>query len=152
MFLNPEVAGVGMNETQARKEGIGYIVAGMKYKYLNRAIAMRNTDGFFKIIVTNDDEMKILGLRAMGAHASSSIGYVALLIKQGLGIRQLADLIHPHPSITEGIQACARMLLGKSIMKPEVFQGIKCYSVSKDGKVQDHNPNRVYNQPKAELN
>ena len=152
MFLNPEVAGVGMNETQARKEGIGYRVAGIKYKFLNRAIAMRNTEGFFKIIVTNDDDMKILGLRAMGAHASSTIGYVALLIKQGLGIRELADLIHPHPSISEGIQACARMLLGKSIMKPEVFGGISCYSVSAQGKITDHNPSDRYNKSKTVLN
>ena len=138
MFLNPEVAGVGMNETTAKKNGIAYRVSSMKYKYVNRAIAMRKTDGYFKILVSDDDEMKILGMRVLGNHASSTIGYVALLIKQGLGIRELADLIHPHPSITEGIQECARMLLGKSIMKPEVFsQHISCYRVTSEGKIDN---------------
>lgn len=152
MFLNPEVAGVGMNEMQARKAGIGYRVASMKYKFVNRAIAMRKQEGFFKILVSDDKEMKILGMRVLGNHASSTIGYVALLIKQGLGIRELANLIHPHPSITEGIQECARMLLGKSIMKPQVFsQHIRCYSVSAEGKVTDFHGTLDQNQQKMQV-
>lgn len=140
MFLNPEVAGVGMNEITARAKGIPYRMASMKFKYVNRAIAMRKLDGFFKILVTDDDEMRILGMRAMGNHASSTIGYLALLIKLKLGIRELANLIHPHPSITEGIQECARMLVGKSIIKPEVFgQHIKCYRVTADGRIENLN-------------
>ena len=95
-----------------------------------RAIAMRKTQGFFKIIVTNDDEMKILGMRAVGEHASSAIQAVALLIKQGDGIEQLAELVHPHPSIVEGIQECVRMLLNKSIFKSSVFEDkLACYSL-----------------------
>ena len=53
---------------------------------------------------------------------------VALLISMNKGIVELADLIHPHPSIIEGIQECLRMLLGKSIFKAEVFEDkLKCY-------------------------
>ena len=115
MFLNPEVAGVGMNEQQAQK-------AGLNYRCIPRAVAMRNTQGFFKILVTDDEQMKILGLRAVGEHASSAIQAVALLIATEKGIDELAELIHPHPSIIEGIQECIRMLLGKSIYKPYIFQ------------------------------
>lgn len=136
MFLNPEVAGVGLNETNAKKQKIAYRVATMKYKFVNRAIAMRKMEGYFKILVSDDEDMRVLGMRVLGNHASSTIGYVALLIKQGLGIKELANLIHPHPAITEGIQECARMLLGKSIIKPEVFsQEISCYAVSANGVV-----------------
>jgi dihydrolipoamide dehydrogenase len=46
---------------------------------------------------------------------------VSLLISMKRGIRELAELIHPHPSIIEGIQECARMLLGTSIYKPHLF-------------------------------
>lgn len=138
MFLNPEVAGVGMNEIQAKRKGIAYRCAKMPYKLVGRAIAQRNTSGFFKILVTDDEEMKILGMRAMGNHASSTIEAMALLIKKKMGIRELADLIHPHPSIVEGIMSCARMLLGKSIMKPEVFhRDMSCYRVSAKGKVEN---------------
>jgi dihydrolipoamide dehydrogenase len=43
------------------------------------------------------------------------------MMRTGIGIRELADLIHPHPSITEGVQECARMLLGTSLFKSPVF-------------------------------
>ncbi len=122
MFLSPEVAGVGMNEIQARKEGVSYKVVSLDYSCIPRAIAMRNTNGFIKILVTNDQEMKILGMRVVGEHASSAIQAVALLISMGHGINELAELIHPHPSIIEGIQECCRMLLKKSILKPSVLR------------------------------
>jgi dihydrolipoamide dehydrogenase len=122
MFLSPEVAGVGMNEIAAQKAGISYKVVSLDYGCIPRAIAMRNTTGFLKIIVANDDEMKILGMRVIGEHASSAIQAVALLISMGHGIRELAELIHPHPSIIEGIQECCRMLLNKSILKPSVLR------------------------------
>jgi dihydrolipoamide dehydrogenase len=90
---------------------------------------MRKTKGFFKIIVTNDNGMRILGMRAVGEHASSAIQAVAYLVHTNQGIRELADMIHPHPSIIEGIQECLRMLLGKSIYKPAVFKDkLQCYT------------------------
>ena len=82
---------------------------------------MRRTKGFFKLIVTDDAEMRVLGMRAVGEHASSAIQAVALMISTGMGITELARLMHPHPSITEGVQECARMLMGTSIFKPEVL-------------------------------
>ena len=130
MFLTPEVAGVGMNEQQAQKSEINYRVASFDYRCIPRAVAMRNTQGFFKILVSDDDEMRILGLRAVGEHASSAIQAVALLIATNKGIDELAELIHPHPSIIEGIQECIRMILGKSIYKPYIFKDylqFKCY-------------------------
>lgn len=121
MFLDPEVAGVGLNEQECRKRGIAHRVARIDYSCLARAIAMRRTKGFFKLIVTNDAEMHILGMRAVGEHASSAIEAVALMIRLGIPVRELAELVHPHPSITEGVQECARMLLGRSIFKPAAF-------------------------------
>jgi dihydrolipoamide dehydrogenase len=91
---------------------------------------MRKEDGFFKIIVTNDDEMKILGMRAVGEHASSTIQAIGLMIKMNLSIKHLSELVHPHPSIVEGIQECVRMLLNKSIFKSSVFKDkLACYSL-----------------------
>jgi dihydrolipoamide dehydrogenase len=138
MFLNPEVASVGLNETQARKKKIPYRLASMHYRYVNRALAMHKLDGFFKILVSDDDEMKILGMRVMGPHASSTIMAVALMISMDIGIEHLAELIFPHPSIPEGIQECARMLMGNSIVKPEVFNlDVRCYRVDAEGRIED---------------
>jgi len=123
MFLNPEVAGVGLNETQAREKGMDYKVVTLDYSVIPRAIAKRNTQGFIKLLVTNDDQMKILGMKVVGNHASSAIQAVALLISMDKGIEELAECVHPHPSITEGIQECVRMLLGKSLFKPYALKG-----------------------------
>ena len=122
MFLDPEVAGVGLNEIQANAQKIDYKVASISYQCIARAIAMRNPQGFVKILVTNDEKMHILGMRVVGEHASSAIQAAALLISMNHGIAALAELIHPHPSIIEGIQECARMLLGKSKLKPSILR------------------------------
>ena len=128
MFLNPEVAVVGMSEQEAVQKGISVKVAKIDFSCIARAVAMRKTKGFFKIIVSNDDEMKILGMRAIGEHASSAIQAVQLLIYMNKGIDELAHMIYPHPSIIEGIQECVRMLLKKSIYKSSVFKDkLKCY-------------------------
>ncbi len=129
MFLQPEVAAVGMNEKQCIENNIPVKVVKLDYSCIARAIAMRKTQGFFKIIVTNDDEMQILGMRAVGEHASSAIQAVALLIKMNKGIDELAEMVHPHPSIIEGVQECVRMLLNKSVFKSSVFEDkLWCYS------------------------
>ncbi len=130
MFLEPEVAAVGLNESQCLSQNIPCKVVKLDYSVMARAIAMRKTQGFFKIIVTNDNEMKILGMRAVGEHASSAIQAVALLIKMDRGIAELAELVHPHPSIVEGVQECVRMLMDRSIFKSSVFKDkLACYSL-----------------------
>ncbi len=133
MFLDPEVAAVGINEQEAVRRGLPVKVVKLDYSLLTRAIAMHKTKGFFKIIVTNDHAMRILGMRAIGAHASSCIEGVAYLVHTQQGIRDLANMIHPHPSIIEGIQEALRMLLGTSIYKHEVLGDLlQCY-VIEDG-------------------
>ncbi len=137
MFLNPEVAGVGLNETQAREKAIDYKVVTLDYSVITRAIAKRNTQGFIKLLVTNDTHMKILGMKVVGNHASSAIQAVALLISMDKGIEELAECVHPHPSITEGIQECVRMLLGKSLFKPYALKGRLSCRTSTSGNYAD---------------
>jgi len=120
-FLDPEVAAIGLNEQQAQERRIPYRVAVYGYGLNNRAIAMRATGGFVKILCSDCDEMRILGMRAAGVHASTTIEAVALMMKAGHSVREIAELFHPHPAVTEAVQDCVRMLLGTSIYKPEVF-------------------------------
>lgn len=129
MFLDPVVASVGANEQMLREENIPYKVAKVDYSTIARAISMGKPQGFFKLIVSDDADMKVLGMRAVGYHASSAIQTIALLMYMDKGIEELAHMIHPHPSIVEGVQEAARMLLGKSIYKSAVFKDkLKCYS------------------------
>jgi dihydrolipoamide dehydrogenase len=128
MFLNPEVAAVGLNEQDCLAKKINTRVAKVDYSCIARAIAMRRTNGFLKLIVTDDDEMRVLGMRAVGEQASSTIQAVALLIYMDKGIEELGAMMHPHPSITEGVQECARLLLGRPLFKSSVFKDkLKCY-------------------------
>ena len=122
MFLDPEVAAVGLNEQQAQQARVPYRVAVYDYSIVPRAIAMRATDGFVKLLVSDDQDARILGMRALGVHASTMIEAVSLMIRQRLPSSVLADLIHPHPAITEAVQDCLRMVLGRSLYKPEVFR------------------------------
>lgn len=139
MFLDPEVAAVGMNEQQARESKIPHKVVKLDYSCISRAIAMDKTIGFFKIIVTDDAEMKVLGMRALGESASSAIQAVALLIEMDKSILELENLIHPHPSIIEGVQECVRMLKGSPMFKSSIFTDkLKCYSF-RDGVVEPLN-------------
>jgi dihydrolipoamide dehydrogenase len=137
MFLNPEVAGVGLNEINAREKGIDYKVVTLDYSCIPRAIAKRNTQGFIKLLVANDDDNKILGLKIIGNQASSAMQAVALLISMNKGIEEIAECVHPHPSITEGIQECVRMLLGKSMFKPDALKGKLSCRISASGVYQD---------------
>jgi dihydrolipoamide dehydrogenase len=122
MFLDPEVAAIGLNEQEAQKRRLPYRVAVYNYALVNRAIAMRATEGFVKLLVTDDDDMKILGMRALGVHASTTLEAVSYMIQHGRSARELAELLHPHPAVTEGLQDCVRMLTGSSIYKPAVFR------------------------------
>lgn len=137
MFLNPEVAGVGLNETKAKAEKIDYKVVTLEYSTIPRAMAMRKPQGFIKLLVTNDDQMRILGMKVVGHHASSAIQAVAVLISMDKGIEELAECVHPHPSITEGIQECVRMLMGKSLFKPAALIGKISCKTCIGGKYED---------------
>ena len=120
MFLAPELAAVGLNEQQARKQGIRYRVAVVQNRLVNRAIAMRATAGFVKLLCAPDTE-KILGLRVIGPQASSTAQGIAFLIDRGGTLSDIDHCIHPHPAIPEAVQECARVLLGRSVHRTDVF-------------------------------
>lgn len=121
MFFKPEVAAVGANEKTLQKEGIGYKAVFYSNELVDRAIAMRNTNGFVKILVSNDEKQRILGMRAAGPQASAFIVAIAHLINQGNSVSEVLKTFYPHPSITEGIQESMRALVSKSIFKPRAF-------------------------------
>lgn len=120
MFLRPEVASVGLNELKAKEKGIPYRVGVLDNRLVNRNIAMRNTTGFVKLLAAKDSD-KILGLRVVGPQASSTIQGIAFLIHMGAGLEDIDKCVHPHPAIPEGVQECARAILGRSVLKSDVF-------------------------------
>ncbi len=120
MFLKPEVASVGLNELKAKEKNIPYRVGVVANRLIGRNIAMRETHGFIKLLASPDTH-RILGMRVVGPEASSTIQGIAFLIDQEATLEDIDRCVHPHPAITEGVQECARMLLGRSVMKVDVF-------------------------------
>ncbi|WP_241761432.1 dihydrolipoyl dehydrogenase family protein [Sulfurimonas gotlandica] len=121
MFFNPEISSVGLNEKECQKAKIAYKVVFYKHALVSRAITMRETEGFFKMIVTDEENPKVLGMRAAGPQSAASIMYIVTLMDHNIRLGDIMKTVHPHPSMTEGIQECIRTLLGKSIFKPEAF-------------------------------
>ena len=121
MFFNPEIAAIGLTEKECQEQGISYKVVFYKHQMVSRAIAMRETDGFFKLIVTNEENPQILGMRVAGLQAAASIMYIATVIDHKKNLKDILKTTHPHPSMTEGIQECLRTLVGKPILKPKAF-------------------------------
>ncbi|KAG8347151.1 Pyridine nucleotide disulfide oxidoreductase FAD binding domain [Trypanosoma vivax] len=118
LFLEEEVGCVGLNEMQCRAQGVGYIVARFNNSHLSRAIAMGDVQGFCKVIVTNDREKRLLGVRAVGAHAGSIVEVASLAIRQNDSAYSLLKLTAAYPAVVQGFVECIRMILGRSGMKP----------------------------------
>lgn len=121
-FLSPEVASVGLNEQMAREKGIRYRAAIVSNALNRRNIAMRATNGFVKLLVHPDS--RLLGLRVVGPQAGTCIQGVALLITQGGSLDAVDHCVHPHPAVTEGVLEAARLLLGRSLFKPDAMDGL----------------------------
>jgi dihydrolipoamide dehydrogenase len=118
-FLSPEVAGVGCNEQMAKAKGIDYRAAYVSNAINRRNIAMRATNGFVKLLARRDG--RLLGLRVVGPQAGTAVQGVALLIGQGDTLEAVERCVHPHPSVSESVLEAARVLLGRSIYKPEAM-------------------------------
>ena len=116
IFTMPMIAGAGMNENEAVQHFPNVRVA--RYEYVNnhRAHAMRNYEGYVKLIVAPEEDDRILGVRAIGPMADSIIGEVSLLIEQDLPYTKLINMIHAHPSLSESLQSAAQLIEGSIIL------------------------------------
>jgi dihydrolipoamide dehydrogenase len=121
MFFKPAVAAVGLNEKGCQARKIPYRVARYSNAMLSRAIAMRATKGFVKIIVSDDRKQQILGMRAAGPQVSNTIMSIAAMMDQEKGVTDILKSVHPHPTMSESIPECLRLLDGKSVYKPRAF-------------------------------
>ncbi|EPY19704.1 dihydrolipoamide dehydrogenase [Strigomonas culicis] len=124
-FLIKAVAAVGLNEATCRQRNIGYVAASFGYDLVSRAVAADNTDGFIKIIVSDDPKMTILGVRAIGMDASTLVDLGSLAIQNRQTAFDLADRLTAYPSISQAFQECLRVILGRSELKANCFQSLK---------------------------
>jgi pyruvate/2-oxoglutarate dehydrogenase complex dihydrolipoamide dehydrogenase (E3) component len=99
-FTEPEVARVGVNESEAREQGIAYTATVYGIDDLDRAIADEEAHGLVKVLTTPGSD-KILGVTIVGEHAGDLIAEYVLAMKHGLGLNQILGTIHIYPTLAE---------------------------------------------------
>jgi dihydrolipoamide dehydrogenase len=114
IFCDPEIATAGLSETQAKEKGIDYKVGKFPYGALGRAMAISETDGFFKI-VSDKNTHEVLGIHIVGAEASDLISEGALALEMHAFLEDIGLTIHPHPTLGEGMMESAQNGLGHAI-------------------------------------
>lgn len=99
-FTMPEVARVGLSESEAKEQGIDHQVTSYGIDDLDRAIADGEAHGFIKVI-TQGSKDKILGVTIVGSHAGELIAEYVLAMKYNLGLNKILGTIHLYPSMAE---------------------------------------------------
>jgi len=99
-FTDPEVARVGLNEQEAKEQGIAYEVAKYNIDDLDRAIADSEAHGFVKVL-TKPGKDKILGVTIVGEHSGDLIAEFVLAMKHGIGLNKILGTIHIYPTMAE---------------------------------------------------
>jgi pyruvate/2-oxoglutarate dehydrogenase complex dihydrolipoamide dehydrogenase (E3) component len=100
VFVDPEVARVGLNASEAGERGIPYEVTRYDIGDLDRAIAEGEAEGFVKVL-TPPGKDKILGVTIVGAHAGELIAEYVLAMRHGIGLNKILGTIHIYPTMAE---------------------------------------------------
>ncbi len=106
IFTLPEIGRVGLTEAQARERGLVVAVGRFRYAGLGKAHAVGETIGQFKVI-SDAATKRIVGVHIVGAHAADLIHEAALAMHGGVKVTELAEMIHAHPTLSEGLMEAA---------------------------------------------
>jgi pyruvate/2-oxoglutarate dehydrogenase complex dihydrolipoamide dehydrogenase (E3) component len=117
MFTDPELARVGLNESEAKKRGIAYRLAKIPMAAVLRAVALGETRGFVKMLIDAETD-RILGFIAFGAEASEMMAAVQTAMLGGLPYTVLRDAIFTHPTAAEGLGPLLASVPAKAMQQP----------------------------------
>lgn len=106
IFTSPEVSMVGITEAYCKENGIDVVVKKSFFRANGKAVAMNETDGILKMVVSADTR-KVLGCHILGAHAADLIQEVAALMNCDKTIDDLKDMVHAHPTLSEVVLSVA---------------------------------------------
>jgi dihydrolipoamide dehydrogenase len=111
VFTDPELAWCGLTEAEAKEKGIAYQVAKFPWSASGRAISFDRTDGVTKIIGDPNTD-RVLGVGICGAGAGELIAEAVLAIEMGATVEDIAETIHPHPTLSETMMGAADAFYG----------------------------------------
>jgi dihydrolipoamide dehydrogenase len=114
IFTDPEIASVGLTETEAKAKGLQVNVGAFPFAANGRALSVQETDGMVKLI-SDAKKGTLLGCHIVGVEASNLIAEAALAIEMGAHVEDLALTVHPHPTLSETLMEAAEVALGHPI-------------------------------------
>ncbi|MDX1946301.1 MAG: dihydrolipoyl dehydrogenase [Pirellulaceae bacterium] len=120
VFTDPEIAWAGLTEDAAKRDGRKYEAAIYPWAASGRAVALGRTDGLTKVLVDPDTE-RVLGVGIVGPGAGELIAEAVLAIEMGCEATDIAESIHPHPTLSETMMNAAETFFGTAteIYKPK---------------------------------
>jgi len=113
VFTDPEIATVGLTESEAEAEGFAPVVGEMPFNASGRALTVGETAGFVRIVASADGF--VLGAQIVGPEASELIAEPTLAIEMGATLEDVAATIHTHPTLSEAVMEAAENALGQAI-------------------------------------
>ena len=111
VFTDPEIAWAGLTVGDAKEQGIQVDIAQYPWQASGRAIANGRTDGLTKWLI-DPETQRVLGCGIVGSGAGELIAEAVLAIEMGCHIRDIADSIHPHPTLSETLAFAGEVNLG----------------------------------------
>ncbi len=110
-YTDPEIAWVGVSETEAKAKGLKVGVGKFPWAASGRAIGLGRTEGFTKLIF-DEATHRVIGGGIVGVHAGELISEVALAIEMGCEVEDIGHTIHPHPTLSESVGMAAEVYDG----------------------------------------
>ena len=110
-YTDPEVAWIGVTETQAKKDGIKIGKGVFPWAASGRSLSLGRSEGITKLIFDPEDD-RVIGAAIVGPNAGDLIAEVALAIEMGADAVDLGHTIHPHPTLSETVNFAAEMFEG----------------------------------------
>ncbi len=110
-YTDPEIAWMGLTETEAAKQGIDYERASFPWAASGRAIAMGRDEGMTKLLLDKNTR-RILGAGMVGVNAGELIAETVLALEMGADMEDISLTIHPHPTLSETIFFAAEIAEG----------------------------------------
>ncbi len=114
VFTDPEIATVGMTESEAEEAGFETTVGKFPFRASGRALTTGDSDGFVKVVADEPDGY-LLGASIVGPEASELIAELGLAIELGATLEDVAATVHAHPTLSESVMEAAENALGHAI-------------------------------------
>ncbi len=110
-YTDPEIAWVGVTETEAKAKGLKVGVGKFPWAASGRAIGLSRTEGFTKLVF-DEETHRVIGGGIVGVHAGELIAEIALAIEMGCEVHDIGHTIHPHPTLSESVGMAAEVFDG----------------------------------------